>query len=92
MITNDDIQKFCDAVKALRVSDGQMENIVFERGRKNARIIVDRGYSRDVWCFVALDNGDILKAAGWKAPAPHARGNIRNGTQGCGPHGPAYLR
>jgi hypothetical protein len=29
-----------------------------------------------VYCFVDLTNGDILKAATWKAPAKHARGNI----------------
>lgn len=26
--------------------------------------------------FVDLENGDILKAASWKAPAKHARGNV----------------
>jgi hypothetical protein len=92
MITNDDLQKFCDAVKAFRAEHGYQTNIVFERGRKNARIIVDEGFTRSVWCFVALDNGDIYKAAGWKAPAAHVRGNISKGTQGCTPYGPAYLR
>jgi hypothetical protein len=29
--------------------------------------------------FIDLTNGDILKADGWKAPAKHARGNIRVG-------------
>lgn len=29
--------------------------------------------------FIDLTNGDILKAASWKAPAKHARGNIRMG-------------
>lgn len=91
MITNDDLQKFCDAVKALRAQHGFHTEIVFERGKKNARIIVDEGFTRSAWGFVVLETGDILKAAGWKAPAAHVRGNIRNGTQGCGPSGPAYL-
>ncbi len=34
------------------------------------------GRSKSVWGFVDLSNGDILKAAGWKGPAKHARGNI----------------
>lgn len=36
-----------------------------------------------------------FEAAGWKAPAKHARGNIfdeRNGLGAMGPYGPAYLR
>lgn len=48
-----------------------------------------------VWCFVNSENGDVLKAAGWNAPAKHARGNIfdeSNGMKHIGPHGPAYLR
>jgi hypothetical protein len=45
-------------------------------------------------CFVEIATGDVLKAAGWKAPAKHARGNIydeSNGLKWMGPFGPAYL-
>jgi hypothetical protein len=38
--------------------------------------------------------GDILKAASWKAPAKHARGNVFDGNWGIGSvgvYGPAYL-
>jgi hypothetical protein len=35
--------------------------------------------------------GDLLKAATWKAPAKHARGNILDGTARYGPYGPEYL-
>jgi len=48
-----------------------------------------------VHCFVDKTNGDVLKAAGWKAPAKHARGNIfdeHNGLGSMGEYGPAYLR
>jgi hypothetical protein len=37
----------------------------------------------------------VLKPAGWKTPAKHARGNIfddRNGLKHMGMYGPAYLR
>jgi len=48
-----------------------------------------------VHCFVDKTNGNILKAASWKAPAKHARGNIGdpdNGQSAMGPHGANYLR
>lgn len=57
-------------------------------GVKYLRITVTQQYAgpngsisdgqRSVYCFIDLRNGDILKAAGWKAPAKGARGNIFN--------------
>jgi len=50
--------------------------------------------SRSVWGFVDLSNGDILKAAGWKAPAKHARGNIFDAdfsVKNWSAYGPRYL-
>jgi hypothetical protein len=55
-------------------------------GRKYVRIVVqqmkDDGtkqeYGRSVYCFVDVATGDIYKAAGWAAPAKHARGSIWN--------------
>jgi hypothetical protein len=49
---------------------------------------------RSVWGFIDLSNGDILKAAGWKAPAKHARGNIFDADFSAGnwtAYGPRYL-
>jgi len=79
--------------------------ITFEEGRRYVRIVSVRRHKdsqtgeiksegRSVWGFVDKTNGDILKAAGWKAPAKHARGNIfsANPFQGCDWTGPAYLR
>ena len=44
---------------------------------KYARIYTDNGTQRMVWGFLRLEDGDVLKAAGWKAPALNfARGNI----------------
>ncbi len=48
-----------------------------------------------VHSFVDIATGDVLKPAGWKAPAKHARGNIfdeHNGLGSMGPYGPQYLR
>ncbi len=50
---------------------------------------------RSVHCFVDMLNGDVLKAASWKAPAKHARGNIfddHNGLGSMNESGPASLR
>ena len=48
-----------------------------------------------VHCFVDKTNGNILKAASWKAPAKHARGNIHeydNGAHCMSAYGTIYLR
>ena len=63
-------------------------------GRKYFKIVrVDNQVS--VHCFVNVENGDVLKAASWNAPAKHARGNILNPDNGLGcmtPFGADYLR
>ncbi len=48
------------------------------KGKKYARVVQNEvhGDSRSVHSFVNMENGDILKAAGWKVPAKNARGNI----------------
>ncbi len=49
-----------------------------DEGRRYLRVVRTEtfGSSRSVYCFVDKTNGDILKAATWKAPAKHARGNV----------------
>ena len=66
-------------------------------GKRYAKIIraSEDGHSTSVHCFVDMTNGDVLKAAGWSAPAKHARGNIfdeHDGLGRMGEYGPAYLR
>lgn len=57
--------------------------VQLSKGRKYAKIIkVDN--QRTVHSFVDLRNGDILMAAGWNAPAKHARGNIFDNNCGVG--------
>ena len=67
------------------------------KGRKYAKIVRanEDGSAKSVHCFVNLENGDILKAAGWNAPAKHARGNINDpdgGRSAMGPYGANYMR
>jgi len=63
-------------------------------GKRFARIIKKDGSNASAYGFIDLSNGDLLKAASWKAPAMHARGNIFNqdALSGCGPYGMAYLK
>jgi len=75
--------------------------IYAEYGKKYARIVSDGrepdgGGQRFVHSFVNMINGDILKAGGWKAPAPNAvRGNIFEddfGAHCVNEHGTVYLK
>lgn len=60
-------------------------------GRKYIRIVDNKG---SAWGFVEAATGNIFKAAGWKAPAKHARGNIADAAYGKNYvwTGPNYLR
>lgn len=76
-----------------------LPTVTFETmpGKRYVRIVRGdaSGGQRSVHCFVDTTNGDVLKAAGWKAPAKHARGNIfdeQNGLGSMQEYGPAYLR
>lgn len=75
------------------------------KGKKYQRIVVtdthkngdalsaDRGGS--VFCFINKENGDVLKADGWKGPAKGARSNIFNdkhGLDGVSEYGANYRR
>lgn len=56
-------------------------------GKKYARIVrreqwinedksVNEAIGGSAHCFIDLENGNVLKADGWKRPAPQVRGNI----------------
>ena len=68
------------------------EPIRYEDGSRYIRIF--RGSSAEA--FIDKTNGDVLKAATWRAPAKHSRGNIFDAHNGLGTYhdhtGPAYLR
>jgi hypothetical protein len=83
-------------LKALNAAHpAQAPTIRLDIMQKYARIVTVRhGDILSAYGFVDLANGDILKAAGWKVPAKHARGNIfaDDPLAACGPFGMAYLR
>jgi hypothetical protein len=60
-------------------------------GKKYARIVTNDPHP-SAYCFVNLETGDILKSAGWSAPAKGVRGNIANGVADVNIYGAAYLR
>ena len=66
-----------------------------KKGRKYAKIIMthERGAGQEiVHSFVNLENGDILKAASWAAPAKTARGSVLDlDAGGFSVHGASYL-
>lgn len=65
-----------------------------DEGNKYMKVWVSsHGNSRSVYCFVNRENGDVLKAASWKAPAKGKRSNIFDadfGLSGMGPYGAMY--
>jgi hypothetical protein len=64
-------------------------------GGRWIRIVTIQGHGgKSAWAFVDKTNGDVMKPAGWSAPAKHARANIfdRGSWKKVGPYGPAYLR
>lgn len=72
----EDYKRFTSLVEA-----GYSRTVLVEFGRRYAKLIsmdVRNGETsaHSVYCFVDMTNGDILKAATWKAPAKHARGNV----------------
>ena len=71
------------------------DSITVKTGKKYIKIIRDNG----VWGFIVKEDGpkfrkgDILKAAGWNAPALNApRGNILDGGYTVRWTGPLYLK
>jgi hypothetical protein len=75
---------------------GEPEEISAQWLQKRVRVVtMEGGKPASAFCFVDFETGDILKSAGWSAPAKGARGNIfdeSNGLGRIGPYGPAYNR
>lgn len=110
-VTTEEIEAFqtaCQAVVDAHHTENfptQYSRLDLSEGRRYFKLISCSGMvgisvqgeesSKSAWCFVDKDNGDVLKPADWKKPAKHARGNLRDESQGLGsigPYGPAYLR
>lgn len=94
------VNRLNEEVKTDPFFEGRTDNLptyeVDKGGRKYIRIVHIDGFGghRSVWGFVEAATGNIFKAAGWKAPAKHARGNIETAEYGRNYTwtGPNYLR
>jgi len=81
-------------------SDSNKNEYFYSKGRRYLKVMYLMGGSaRSVHSFVDMKQGatygDVLKPAGWSAPAKGARGNIfdkYNGLGRMGAHGPEYNR
>ena len=88
----------CNKDTAARMIEDFENGISVEEGRKYLKVIKTMGTQRMVWGFIVKNDtnkfraGDILMAAGWKAPATNkARGNILDGGYRIRWTGPEYL-
>jgi hypothetical protein len=65
-----------------------------EHGKRYVRIVKSAPGQTSVYCFIDSTNGDVLKGASWKAPAPGVRGSIfaPNPIAGVGAYGARYFR
>lgn len=68
--------------------------IEVEAMRRYVRIWKTGNQQKTVYCFVQIDNGDVLKAESWRKPAMHKRSSIYDadfGMSGVTWHGGKYL-
>ena len=90
------VQKMREKYYEKTYSNLKCPPLTYKKGKRYVKIITDRS----VWGFVSMVDdpsknervGDLLKAASYKTPAKHARGNIFDGTARFGIHGPDYLK
>lgn len=75
--------------------DGPYRVVTAEPGRKYIKLVVVSGGQTSVYCFLDME-GNIYKAASWKAPAKYIRGSVFNPSyswgKALGMYGAAYLR
>jgi len=82
----DTLQAFTEEHYENRSYQIAVPNIIVSFGKKYAKIIKCRpgtDQPESVHSFVNMMNGDILKAASWKAPAKGVRGNVFDDNEGC---------
>ena len=88
------LDELCVAYYEDRFDHIEAPEIRVELGRKYAKVINGRN-GGSVHTFIDLTNGNILKAASYKAPAPNGvRGNIFDddcGMSCVGPFGALYV-
>ena len=71
------VADYAKFLKELDYSEDKF-GVEFDEGKKYVKIVtISGGGSRSVYCFVEKENGNIWRAASWKAPARNfVRGNV----------------
>jgi hypothetical protein len=71
------VADYAKFLKDLNYSEDKF-GVEFDEGKKYVKIVtISGGGSRSVYCFVEKENGNIWRAASWKAPARNfIRGNV----------------
>jgi len=64
------------------MEEGKRPTVSVEVGRKYFKLVTQHTHQRSVHSFVDRVTGDVLKAAGWAAPAKGARYNLVTGLDG----------
>ena len=87
-------QMFMEHLNTTCLTPFGTQSFEFEQGRRYIKVVSVTASQRMVHSFIDRTNGDVLKAASWKAPAKHARGNINAGPSGYGvsQYGANYLK
>ena len=87
-------QNMIDANYAKNFPNVEKPTLEIQCGVKNVKIVnVKRSIVESVYCFVEIETGNVLKAAGFKVPAKGARGSIyspQNGLEGVDVYGAIY--
>lgn len=65
MELKDRINEYCFRIASVQRGP---KMVYAENGRRFTRIVIEDGSQRHVHAFVDMTNGDVIKAAGWKAP------------------------
>ena len=91
------MQEKIDAEYAAQYKNVKPPILEIEQGARYIRVVNTDAYgtSRSAFVFIDKNTGDVLKPAGWKGPAKHARGNIfdaKGGLGWMGVYGAAHVR
>jgi hypothetical protein len=78
--TQEEINAYLDKLTAADAARWKNNGAMFtiEPGRKYGRVVQTSHGQRFAFCFIDMQNGDLLKTATWSAPVKGARGNIRD--------------
>lgn len=96
-VTAETLAGFLAGVNLLIAKRGYVATATIKKGTKFTRIVekMPQHEGGAVYCFIENATGNILKSAGWNAPAKTARGNINTPTFGVefvNEYGAQYLR